>query len=249
MNLKRILSAVLGLSLAAVLTVGTSKAESFDAKKKEEIHTIIKEYLLNNPEVIRDAIQELNKRHEAAAAENRGKLLSKIYKEDSPYSVGKGKITLVEFFDYNCGYCRLVFNDLVKLTEKEKDFRIVFIEYPTRSKDSLVASQIAVAAAKQNKYFEFHRAAMTVEGGLTQEKAFQIAADVGLNIDKLKADMQSPEVQATLQNNMQLGASLGVEGTPAFYIGDEVIPGAQENLEQLVIGYIKQIREKGCRSC
>jgi protein-disulfide isomerase len=257
MNFKRILSAVLGLSLAALLTAIPGSAESkntkdeagFNANQKEEIQAIVKDYLIKNPEVIRDAIQELNKRHEAAALENRSKILSKLYKEDSPYSTGKGNITLIEFFDYNCGYCRLVFNDLIKLTEKEKDFRIIFMEYPTRSKDSLIASQIAVAAAKQNKYFEFHRAAMTVEGGVTEEKALKIAADIGLNMDKLKADMKLPEVQEIIQKNMQLGASLGVEGTPAFFIGDEVIPGAQENLEQMLVGFIEQIRQKGCRSC
>ena len=128
MNLKRIFSVVLAFCLTALLTITSANAEgknTFTPEQTEAVKGIVKDYLLKNPEVIRDAIQELNKRHEAAAKEKRKIVLRKLYKEDSLYSIGKGNVTLVEFFDYNCGYCRMVFQSLADLAKEEKDFRIV----------------------------------------------------------------------------------------------------------------------------
>ena len=104
---------------------------------------------------MREAITELNKRQEALAAEKRKEVLSSIYKDDTPFASGKGKLTVVEFFDYNCGYCRHAFNEVLKLTDSEKDARVVFVEFPILSDKSKKASEIAIAAAKQDKYFEF----------------------------------------------------------------------------------------------
>jgi protein-disulfide isomerase len=252
MNLKRIFSTVFTFCLTALLTMTSANAEgknTFTPKQTEAIKGIVKDYLLKNPEVIRDAIQELNKRHEATAKEKRKTVLKKLYKEDSLYSIGKGKVTLVEFFDYNCGYCRLVFQSLADLAKEEKGLRIVFIDYPIRSQASMVASQATIAAAEQGKYFELHGALMKVEGAITEDKVFEVAASIGLDVKKLKVDMAKPKVKEAIQRNMKLGTDLGVEGTPAFFIGDQVIPGAQKNLKELLKTYIKEIRSKGCSVC
>jgi protein-disulfide isomerase len=250
MSAKRILSVAM---ISAVLAVSSSQAQDttpvFDQKQTEAIEGIVKSYLLKNPEVLREVIAELNKRQEAAAAEKRKEFLSSIYKDDSPFSSGKGKYTVVEFFDYNCGYCRHAFNEVVKLTDAEKDVRIVFIEFPILSEESRKASELAIAAAKQNKYWEYHRALMNESGPATEEKALKVAAKLGLNVEQLKKDRASPETQAIIEKNLALGNSMGVQGTPAFFVGDEAIPGAPEDLKQVLATAVQTVRSKGCSVC
>jgi protein-disulfide isomerase len=252
MSAKRILSVAM---ISAVLAVGSSHLQAqdnapvFDKKQTEAIEGIVKGYLLKNPEVLREVIAELNKRQEAAAAEKRKEFLSSIYKDDSPFSSGKGKYTVVEFFDYNCGYCRHAFNEVVKLTDVEKDVRVVFIEFPILSEESRKASEFAIAAAKQNKYWEYHRALMNEAGPATEEKALKVAAKLGLNVEQLKKDRASPETQAIIEKNLALGNSMGVQGTPAFFVGDEAIPGAPEDLKQVLATAVQTVRSKGCSVC
>lgn len=221
----------------------------FDAAQKEAIRSIVKEYLLEQPEILREVIAELNRRQEEAATKERQKALSSLYKEETPFSMGDGKITLVEFFDYNCGYCRKAFENVVSVAKDEGDLRIVFVEFPILSEDSRIASQAAIASAKQNKYFEYHAALMRHNGPVTSDAVFKIAADVGLDIDKLKSDMKDPEVDALIERNLQLGTAMGVQGTPAMFIGDEAIPGAPEDLTSILKTAVANIREKGCSVC
>jgi protein-disulfide isomerase len=250
MSAKRILSAAL---IAAVMAAApASKAQdsgTFDQKQTQAIEAIVKSYLMKNPDVIRDAITELNKRQEAEAAEKRKVELSSLYKQDSPFASGSGKLTVVEFFDYNCGYCRHAFDEIIKLTEADKDVRVLFVEFPILSEESRKASEAAIAAAKQNKYFEFHRALMVKPGPATEEKALKVASEIGLNIDQLKKDMASPETAAVIEKNLALGTSIGVQGTPAFFVGDEAIPGAPDNLKQILLAAVQQVRTKGCSVC
>lgn len=224
-------------------------AGGFDGKQTEAIKTIIRNYLLENPEVLREAMEVLNKRQEEAASEERKKSLVSLYKEDTPFSSGDGKITLVEFFDYNCGYCRRAFSNILDVQEKNKDFRVVFVEFPILSEESRFAAEAAIAATKQNKYFEFHRAMMEKEEPATEESVLKVAKEVGLDVEKLKADMKLPEVAETIEKNLALGTAMGVQGTPAFFIGNEAIPGAPENLDEIVTAEIEKIRKDGCDIC
>ena len=224
-------------------------SDSFSNAQKSAIRKIIKEYLLEEPEVLREAINELNKRQEMAAEAERKKVLASLYKEKSPFSTGDGKITLVEFFDYNCPYCRHALDNVLKFTKEEKDVRVVFVEFPILSDDSRIASQAAIAAAKQNKYFEFHRALMQHQGPAKQDAIFKVASEVGLDVEKLKTDMESPAVKELIEKNLQLGTSMGVQGTPAFFIGDEAIPGAPEELKTLLKNAVASIKSKGCSIC
>lgn len=224
-------------------------AGAFDGKQTEAIKTIIRNYLLENPEVLREAMEVLNKRQEEVASEERKKSLVSLYKEASPFSSGDGKITLVEFFDYNCGYCRRAFESILDVQEKNKDFRVVFVEFPILSDESRIAAEAAIASAKQNKYFEFHRAMMQEKEPATEESVFRVAAAVGLDIEKLKVDMKAPDVAETIEKNLALGTAMGVQGTPAFFIGNEAIPGAPENLSEIVTAEIEKIRKDGCDIC
>lgn len=238
---------------AFVVAMPVSQAQdtsgAFDGKQTEAIKTIIRNYLLENPEVLREAMEVLNKRQEELASKERQKSLASLYKDPSPFSSGDGKITLVEFFDYNCGYCRRAFENILDVQEKNKDFRVVFIEFPILSDESRIAAEAAIASTKQNKYFEFHQAMMKQKEPATEESVFRVAQEVGLDIEKLKADMKLPEVAETIEKNLALGTAMGVQGTPAFFIGDEAIPGAPENLDEIVTAEIEKIRKDGCAIC
>jgi len=242
-------AALLGVAAAVVAPSFAAEPDVFYAKQKDAIRAIIKEYLLQQPEIIREAIGELNKRQEMAAEGERKKVLASLYKEPSPFSTGKGSVTIVEFFDYNCPYCRKSFTNLVKLTEEDKDVRIVFVEFPILSEESRLASQAAIASAKQNKYFEFHRALMEHNGPVKEDTVFKTAADVGLDVEKLKADMKAPEVNEQIEKNLRIGTAIGVQGTPAIFVGDEAIPGAPEDLVRVLKTAVAGIREKGCSIC
>ena len=250
MSLKRILSVAM---VSAVLAVSSSQAQdnaaAFDEKQTQAIEGIVKNYLLKNPELLREVIAELNRRQEVAASEKRKEALASIYKSDSPFATGTGKLTVVEFFDYNCGYCRHAFNEIVKLTDQEKDARVVFIEFPIMSEESRKASEIAIAAARQGKYFAFHQALMAKQGPATEEKALQVAKDLGLNMDQLKKDRESPETASTIERNLALGTAMGVEGTPAFFVGDTASPGAPDDLRKQLSAHLGEVRKNGCSVC
>ena len=250
MSATRIFSAVLiSALLAASPATRAQDSGAFDKKQTEAIEGIVKSYLLKNPELIREAITELNKRQEAEAAEKRKGELASLYKQDTPFASGKGKLTVVEFFDYNCGYCRHAFDEVIKLTDTEKDVRVLFVEFPILSDESRKASEIAIASAKQNKYFEYHRALMAKPGPATEEKALKVATELGLDIEQLKKDAASPETAALIEKNLTMGTAMGVQGTPAFFVGDEAIPGAPDNLKQILAAAVAQVRDKGCSVC
>jgi protein-disulfide isomerase len=260
MKHSRILAvAALTGGIAGVTFFGTAfqssaqEAASFDAKQTEAIQGIVKDYLVKNPKVLREALNEVRKLEAKEIEAERNKALTSLYKDKTPLSSdngpGDGKVTLVEFFDYNCGPCRQAFKTLSKILKNEKDFRIVFVEYPILSPQSETASQAAVAASKQGKYFALHSALMSHPGMVTEEIIFQAAAKVGLDVDKLKKDMQSPEVAEVLANNRKLASFWGIQGTPGFIIGDEVMPGMAPNFEKTITDKIAKIRKEGCKAC
>lgn len=252
MTLKRFILGGLAVSamVAAIsLPAQAQEKTTFDDAQKQEIQAIIKDYLLAKPEILREAIQELNRREAETAEKERLKALSSLYKEKTPYSTGEGKITLVEFFDYNCGYCRKAFENVINVTKEEKDVRVVFVEFPILSQESRVVSEASIASAKQGKYFEYHKALMRHNGRVDGEVAMKVAADIGLDVEKLKEDMKAPEVAELIEKNLQLGTSIGVQGTPALFIGDETIPGAPDNLEEILKTAVTDIDKNGCSIC
>jgi protein-disulfide isomerase len=207
----------------------------------EQIEKIVREYLLREPEVIYQALEELQRRQaEAAAARqlaaiaaNEGKLLN-----DPTSPVGgnpDGDVTLVEFFDYRCAYCRRVVSSMRALLDEDRGLRVVFKELPVLGPDSVRAARAALASRKQARYVAFHFALMTSDD-LSLAGIRAAARAVGLDPDRLEADMAAPEVLAAIEANYALANELGIEGTPAFVIGDQLIPGAVDKvrLEQLI---------------
>ena len=229
-----------GVVLAASAPARAEPAQAADLPV-EQIEKIVREYLLREPEVIYEAIQELQRRQaEAAAAQqraaiaaNQGKLL-----DDPTSPVGgnpDGDVTLVEFFDYRCAYCRRVVSSMRALLEEDRGLRVVFKELPVLGPDSVRAARAALASRRQAGYVPFHFALMTTDD-LSLQGIRAAAEQVGLDPDRLEADMAAPEVLAAIEANYALANALGIEGTPAFVIGEQLIPGAVDKarLEQLI---------------
>ncbi len=158
-------------------------------------------------------------------------------------------VTIVEFFDYNCGYCRRAVGDVVKLIKGDKKVKYVFKELPIFGKDSEAAARVALAAGKQGKYFEVHQGLFTVDGKADETTAIGIAKQLGLDIEKLKADMTSDEVNKELQTVEKLAQSLGIQGTPHFLVGDKIIPGAPDDLYERLEKLVGEVRKEGCKVC
>ena len=220
---------LLALLLAAV---PAGAAEPFTTDQEEAIRRLVREYLIKNPEVLLEALQAGEDKMKRDAEDKSKKALSEKRRElerdrDSPVLGNpNGDVTLVEFFDYRCGYCKQVAGTIQTLASEDKQLRIVMKEFPILGKDSVFASRAAMAAHRQGKYAPFHMALMNHKGNLTEEAVLKMAASVGLDVDRLRAEMGREEVDGHLRRNYELAQELQIRGTPAFIIGDELIPGA-----------------------
>jgi protein-disulfide isomerase len=222
--------------LFALAAPGVSNADEFSAGQRGEVEQIVREYLLAHPEVIQEAMTELEKRQTAAEAEKH-KAAVKQYSQalfSSPRQVvlgnATGNVTFVEFFDYNCGYCKRAMDDMLTLLKDDPKLKVVLKEFPVLGPGSVEAAQVAVAVRMQDKsgkkYLEFHQKLLGGRGEANKARALAVAKDVGLDMTRLDKDMASPEVKATLQENFKLAEALGLNGTPSYVIGDNVVVGA-----------------------
>jgi protein-disulfide isomerase len=230
--LRRLLPALL-LGLVAALPLALPAAAQ-DAAPADQaaFEERVRAYLLAHPEVIVQALQELDRRQKVEAeaqqrqaiAEHRDNLLA----GDGDPVAGNpaGAVTVVEFFDYRCPYCKAVAKDMLETLEAEGDVRIVFKEFPILGPDSQVAAKAALAANMQSRYLPFHMALMAHKGTLDRGAVLGIARDVGLDTVRLEQDMESAEVATVIARNLAIADSLDIGGTPAFVIGDTLVPGA-----------------------
>lgn len=242
------------LIVLAALFVLPAQAAEFSPEQKKELGDFIRQYLMENPEVVRDAMQELERKQQMAEDQARTDSLksmsSEIFHSGDDLVGGnpKGKVALVEFFDYNCGYCKRAFPDVMKMIKGDKDLKLVMKEFPILGPGSVYAARAALASRKQGKYWEYHLAMMAHEGRIDEAVADQIAEATGLDLKKLKADMEAEEVNQVITRNMQLADSLKIQGTPAFIIDETVIPGAV-GFDALAAA-VKQVRDNGgCKLC
>jgi protein-disulfide isomerase len=226
------------LLVAAVLTASAAlpaEAQTFNDRQREAIEQIFKDYLLKNPELLRDAMVELERREQeaqkatqqSALKESRDKLVNSS--RDMVAGNAAGDITLVEFFDYNCGYCKRALGDMRALMQSDPKLRVVLKDFPVLGPDSVEASRVALAVKHQlkpEKLFDYHVKLMESRGRVNGERAMAVAKEMGVDMARLQKDMDGPEVKAAIQENVVLGDKLGLTGTPAFVVGDEVISGA-----------------------
>ena len=174
-----------------------------------------------------------------------------IYRGENSSVAGdpQGDVTVVEFFDYNCGYCKRGLPEVQRLIHDDKKVRFVFKELPILSKGSEEAARVALAAKRQGKYWEFHQALLGSKGQAHEATALKAAESLGLDMGKLKTDMASDEVKKELQGDLQLAKELGVNGTPHFLVGDKSIPGAPDDLHDQLETLVNGYRKTGCNMC
>jgi len=226
--------------------------DTFSAEQKKAIEGIVRDYLLNNPEILLEVSRELEKRQTAMQAaeqkrfilENRKAIFSSPH--DFVFGNPNGDITVVEFFDYNCPWCKRALDELIKLTKADPNVKIILKEFPIFGENSLFTAKAAMASMKQGKYLEFHMALMK-ERQVTKDNVFKIAEKVGLDVAKLKADMENPDFDAALKTTSEIAQALGIEGTPGFIVDAKVNVGfvPMEGLVQLV----GEARKAGCQVC
>jgi protein-disulfide isomerase len=221
------------LTLAAA---PSSNADELSSSQRSEVERIVREYLIAHPEVLQEAMNELDKRQTAVQAEKH-KAAIKQYSDalfSSPRQVvlgnPNGNVTFVEFFDYNCGYCKRAMDDMLTLLKDDPKLKVVLKEFPVLGPGSVEAAQVAVAVHMQDKtgkkYLEFHQKLLGGRGEANKARALAVAKDIGLDMARLDKDLASPEVKAALQESFKLAEALGLNGTPSYVIGDNVVVGA-----------------------
>jgi sulfite exporter TauE/SafE/protein-disulfide isomerase/copper chaperone CopZ len=223
-------------SAAPVSAAKPSESLPLSAAQRGEVEQLFREYLLENPEIIQEAMAELQARQEEAAAEQYqaavGENAAAIFASEHQVVLGnpEGNVTLVEFFDYNCGYCKRALGDMIALLQADPKLRLVLKEFPVLGEPSTQAATVAVAVRMQDesgkKYLEFHEKLLGGEGPADRERALAVATEVGLDMARIERDMASPEVQATLTETFDLAQAIGINGTPSYVIGSEVVVGA-----------------------
>jgi len=236
MTLKSILRGAAIAALLALPAPGLADAQSFSAPQRGEIEKIIKDYIVAHPEVLQEAMAELEKRQAAAEAEKSKTAIKAneqaIFSSPRQVTIGntQGDVTLVEFFDYNCGYCKRALSDLMDLMKGDSKLRVVLKEFPILSPESVEAAHVAAAVRMQDptgkKYFEFHQKLLVGRGKADKARALAVAKEVGLDMPRLEKDMASDEAKATVQESMKLAETLGLNGTPSYVVGSEVVVGA-----------------------
>jgi protein-disulfide isomerase len=229
--LKLLATALMALAVACVSAVPVS-AQSFSPKQKQEIDRLIHDYLQQHPEAVAESLKAAQQKADAdraaqvqkAIIARRGELL-----HDPNSAVGgnpNGDVTLVEFFDYRCPYCKAIEPSLEALIKEDHNLRVVYKEFPILGPVSVFASRVAIAARKQGKYAAFHDRMMAVRGSIDDATVMTVAKESGLNLTKLKNDMASAETDAVIRRNYALADTLGIDATPALVIGSRLTMGA-----------------------
>jgi len=237
-----LLRLALGLVAALAFAAPSLAAEPLTPAQKAAVETIIHDYFLAHPEFMIEVLQEAEAKLKAEKAQDAKQVIAARRDEllhDATSPVGgnpAGDVTIVEFFDYRCPYCKQVEPSLEALVKEDPKLRIVYKEFPVLGEASVYASHLALAARKQGKYAPFHDAMMATKGEINREVILRVAKSVGVDVDKAKAEMNAPDIDALIKRNYALAEALNIEGTPAFIVGDTLVPGATDidRLRQLV---------------
>ena len=228
------IAAAMGLALI-VSTPSAVQAQAFNDGQKDQIRGLIRDYLLQNPEILQEAMVERERSQKdaekAAQAAAMKDYAGALVNSPRNIVVGnpQGDVTLVEFFDYNCGYCKRAAADLREMIKADPKLRVVLRDFPVLGPESVEASLVAIAAKNQikgDKYWDFHQKLLDGRGRVGKEKAIAVAKEFGADPAKLEKDMQSAEVRAAIEETMRIADALKLQGTPAFVVGDEIIFGA-----------------------
>jgi protein-disulfide isomerase len=228
-------SALFALALCGAPQAASAQS-SFSDIQRGDIETIVRNYLLAHPEVLEEAMTELSKRQAAADAEkheaNVASNAKTIFESPRGVTIGNkdGDVAFVEFFDYNCGYCKRAMTDMLDLMKSDPKLKVVLKEFPVLGPGSVEAAQVAVAVRMQDpsgkKYLDFHQKLLGGKGQADKARAMAAAKEAGLDTARIEKDIASPEVRATIEENFKLAEAMGMNGTPSYVIGKQVVIGA-----------------------
>jgi protein-disulfide isomerase len=223
------------IGLAALAPLAPAAADEFTPAQKQELGAFIKDYLVGHPEVLREAIEALDKHDKEVAQAEREKAVSDragpLFSSPFQANVGNpnGSATLVEFFDYNCHYCKGALPDVAKLMKDDPNLKVVLKDFPVLGPGSVEAARVASAARNQlpgDRFWAFHNKLLGMHGPIGKAEALSVAKEMGLDMDRLAKDMEDPQIQSGLQEIMSMADALQINGTPSFVVGQEVVVGA-----------------------
>lgn len=231
----RLVAIAIGVAIAPVASIAQDLTE-------ERIKELALQAIMENPQIIMDAARLLEAQRNAAQSQAQAAIVERerdiLERDPNAPVLGNpdGDVTVIEFFDYNCPYCRRAMPEVQGLLDGDDNVRLVYREWPILGDGSVFAAKAALAARQQGKYEEFHWALMGMQGRAEEASVLQIAKELGLDIEQLKADMESPEIEEHIATSKRLTAALGFQGTPAFVIGESLVPGLvqEEQLKALV---------------
>ncbi|WP_417448810.1 DsbA family protein [Kordiimonas sp.] len=203
--------------------------------ERKKIESVIQDYLMENPEIVMMAIRELQRRQTLAEMLPSVNLYRDYLEKDPAAPVlgnPQGDVTIVEFFDYRCGYCRRHFPEVMRLVEGDGNIRYLPKQFPILDSPqgeplSMLSAKAAIAAQKQGKFAEFHKAMMSSKTQITEDAIYRIAESVGLDVAMLKSDMADKLVEKRITNTLSIGQDIGFSGTPGYIIGDDIVTGAE----------------------
>jgi protein-disulfide isomerase len=223
-------------ALLAFAGTQVSRADEFSASQRGEFERVVHDYLIAHPEVLQEAMAELEKRQSVAEAEKHKSAVKEhaqaLFSSPRQVVLGNpaGNVTFVEFFDYNCGYCKRAMTDMLTLMKDDPKLKVVLKEFPVLGPGSVEAAQVAVAVRMQDKtgkkYLEFHQKLLGGRGQADKAHALAVAKEIGMDMTRIEKDLASPEVKSTLEENFKLAEALGMNGTPSYVIGSDVVVGA-----------------------
>ncbi len=235
MRLTAALGFAAALAGAAFCAALPARGDEFTPAQKQELGAFIHDYLVKNPDVLREAIEALDRKDKATADEERQKVVATeagpLFSSKYQATIGnpKATATLVEFFDYNCHYCKGALPDIAKLIKDDSNLKLVLKDFPVLGPGSVEAAKVASAARNQlpgDRFWAFHSKLLATHGPVGKAEALAVAKELGLDMDRLAKDMENPDIKTGLDETMKLADALQINGTPTFVVGQDVVVGA-----------------------
>ena len=243
----------LALCITTLSTVPTSAQEL--PKNEQELQDFVRDYILENPEILIEAINLYERRQQEEAIARQQEFLSApnsiLTQSENQVVVGNpdGDVTLVEFFDYNCGFCRRALSEVDRLLEEDKNLKLVLKEFPVLGPGSVAAARVSIAAAKidTGKYLELHRRLLSTHGQLDLRTALAISEQVGYDKGAIEGRLEEDDIQDTIEEVYSIARTLGLTGTPTFILADEILPGAVDY--ETLRDKVESVRACGRTAC
>lgn len=247
--------AVILLTLQITHSPAQDVDREFSAAQRQAIDKLIHAYIVAHPEVLLEAQEALNARAETDRVDKIRRVLNEhrdaLFRQEGDLVLGnpRGSVSIVEFYEYNCPYCKQVAPALARRLASDGNIKLILKPMPYLTKASAGVAYLAVASARQNKLAAFHAALLEAKGQSTEVSALKIAENVGLDVARLKQDATLPEVKAVVDRVQTLSHSLNIEGTPFFFVDDKYISGVPEDFEARLDRAIEDVRNHGCKLC